>query len=159
MYAHTPCWRLPYAAGVWAAGDAPASTTDTRGVCDTPVSGRHPRVYGIRRCIQTPEGVSDTRWRLQYALVCPQTRDRGAPRRLRLRLRAEGWRYIRYAVSPCIAVSTVSPIYCITKMYRFPSVSGRTGKWLSIHKPLFGNYTSAMHHNLPYLVFNFLIRG
>ena len=54
-------------------GDAPASL-QTRGmVCDTPVSTRHPRVYGIRRCIQTPEGVSDTPWRLQYALVCPQT--------------------------------------------------------------------------------------
>jgi hypothetical protein len=35
------------------------------------------------------------------------------------------------AIQLYIAVSTVSPIYCITKMYRFPSVSGRTGKWLS----------------------------
>jgi hypothetical protein len=48
-------------------GRRPGVFTDTRDVCDTPVSTRHPRVYGIRRCIQTPEGVSDTPWRLQYA--------------------------------------------------------------------------------------------
>ena len=75
---HT-AWRLPYAAGVWET--PPGVFTDTRDVCDTPVSTRHPRVYGIRRCIQTPEGVSDTPWRLQYALICPQTGGR-----LRLRV-------------------------------------------------------------------------
>ena len=54
-------------------GRRPGVYTDTRDVCDTPLSTRRPRVYGIRRCIQTSEGVSDTPWRLQYALVCPQT--------------------------------------------------------------------------------------